>query len=150
MYKNIKITDILRGEHGVFRAQLAHLEKSVLGSNDLPNIKSQMAMFGAGLIPHANMEDKLLFTKLDPVFGKMGPVSVMRAEHKEIEGAFEKLPKTDKLNKAKDFVLNTIQVAKEHFGKEEQMLFAMAEEVLSEKVLFSLGERWLEKRGVFF
>jgi hemerythrin-like domain-containing protein len=78
----------------------------------------------------------------------MGPLAVMRAEHDEIEGALDRLPKIQDLAEAQSLVLHVIQVAREHFAKEEQALYPIAEQVLDTDTLTRLGRQWAERRGV--
>ncbi len=41
-----------------------------------------------------------------------------------------------------------IRTARDHFGKEEQAAFPLAEELLSDAELNDLGARWAQRRGV--
>ncbi|NIN68730.1 MAG: hypothetical protein GTO63_29295 [Anaerolineae bacterium] len=45
-------------------------------------------------------------------------------------------------------LLHVIQVAREHFAKEEQILYPIAEQVLDTDTLTQLGRQWAERRGV--
>lgn len=49
---------------------------------------------------------------------------------------------------ALDQVLGAIESAREHFAKEERILFPRARQVLDEKQLAKLTRRWAEARGV--
>ena len=45
-------------------------------------------------------------------------------------------------------LLQTINIARLHFNKEEQVLFAMAHHGLGSDGLAQLGQQWAERRGV--
>lgn len=164
----MKITDALYGEHGVFYAQFNQLEET-LDAFALPLIQAQGALLAAGLAPHAHIENDILFPALEAQLGgAFGPIPVMRAEHDEIEhslvrlqelreltqahddieGAFARLPDTRDAQTARELVRHAIQVAREHFAKEEQILFPMAVEMLDDKTLRDMGRQWAERRGV--
>ncbi|MBI2847313.1 MAG: hemerythrin domain-containing protein [Chloroflexi bacterium] len=144
----MKITEALRGEHGVFYAQFDHMARSVPQAQTLAQLQSSVAMLDAALASHAKMEDELLFSNLEPHLGPMGPLAVMRMEHDEIEGASARIKEVQDIAEARALALSLVQVARNHFAKEEQILFHMAEEVLDEDTLERLGVQWAERRGV--
>lgn len=145
----MKLTDALRGEHGVFYAQFGHLEENVPKSQDVAEVRGQAALLAACLITHATLEDEVLFAALEPAIGKMGPLAVMRMEHEQIDGALASAREATDLGQAKELVLKALSVAREHFTKEERVLFSMAEQALGEEQLSELCARWAERRGVF-
>ena len=164
----MKITDALLGEHGVFYAQFDQMEQ-MLDASPLALIQAQGALLAGGLVPHALIENEILFPAIEAQMGgSFGPIPVMRAEHAEIEGslerlqqlheltqahddiegAFARLPDTRDTQAARELVRHTIQVAREHFAKEEQILFPMAIEMLNDSTLRELGQQWAARRGV--
>lgn len=105
-------------------------------------------MLAAALVGHAHLEEELLFTTLEPHIGPMGPLSVMRMEQGQIEAALAHLPKIQDLAEAQSLLLHAIQVAREHFAKEEQLLYPIAEQALDTDTLTQLGRLWADRRGV--
>jgi len=144
----MKITEAALGEHGVFYAQFAHLEQVVPVAPTLARVQGLTALLGAALATHAAMEDELLFAALDPYLGGSGPLAVMRIEHDQIESALAQVQAARELVEAQQAVLNAIQVARDHFAKEEQILFYIAQQVLGDEALARLGRQWAERRGV--
>ena len=144
----MKIIEAFLGEHGVFYAQFDHLEQAVPTAQTLTEVQHQTAVLTAGLGPHANLENDLLFAALEPHLGPMGPLAVMRMEHDEIEGSLARVQEVKDLVEAQDLVLHAIQVARDHFAKEEQVLFPLAKQVLEANDLIRLGDRWAERRKV--
>jgi regulator of cell morphogenesis and NO signaling len=139
------ITDALVGEHGVIYALLAHMTSQPVASAEV--VRAQAAELAAGLASHAQLEDELLFVPLEgPLGPNGGPLPVMRAEHAEVEGTLERLAQVDDLHEAEELIRHLVTVAREHFEKEEQVLFPMAEQMLGEDVLRGLGERWAVER----
>lgn len=144
----MKLTNALLAEHAVFYAQFDHLERALPLAGSLPEILSPAALLAAALATHAHLEDELLFTALDPHLGQAGPLSVMRSEHEEIEGGLNRLPEIGDLEEARRLARHVVETAREHFAKEERVLFRMAEHILGPETLAALGARWAEARGV--
>ncbi len=144
----MKLTDALRGEHGVFYAQFDHLEQAVPEVEDLAILKSQAALLASALATHAQLEEELLFRALDPHLGEMGPLAMMRSEHEQIEQALAQIPDLMDLAEAQRQLLRVVEIARQHFPKEEQILFELAPESLGDEMLRDLGAKWAERRGV--
>jgi hemerythrin-like domain-containing protein len=147
----MKITQGFLGEHAVFYAQFSHLEKAVPTADNLGEVLAQTALLDAALESHANLEEELLFVHLEPHLGTQGgPLAVMRAEHDEIKGGLSQLPQLQNLDEAQNLLLHIIAVAREHFAKEERILYQMAEQTLGEEKLTQLGSEWARQRNVPF
>ena len=144
----MRITDGFRGEHGVFYALFGHLEETLPDSDSLLEVAAQAAFLTSALATHANLEETLLFTTLEPHLGKGGPLAVMRSEHEEIEGTLEGFAGIEDLSEARRQLLHFVSVARGHVAKEEQILYILAEQTLDEAVLMDLGLAWAEKRSV--
>ncbi len=164
----MKITDALRGEHGVFYALFDQLERTLKGAA-LSTLQAEGALLAAGLTPHAQIEDEVLFPALErDLGGEGGPLAAFREEHTEIEDALKQveaihalsgqhgdiegvlamLPNAPDTDEARDQLHQVLLVAREHFAREEQMLFPMAEQILGESRLEQLGEEWAARRSV--
>lgn len=143
----MKITDALCGEHAVLYSMFDYLEQTL---KDNPQTAPALsAMFTDAVVSHAQMEDELLFTTLEPHLGQMGPLQMMRMEHREIEHLLETLlPQAKDADDAARLLLQAIQIAHLHFNKEEQVLFVMAQHVLGAAGLAQLGQQWAGQRGV--
>jgi hemerythrin-like domain-containing protein len=146
--EKMKIIEAFLGEHGTFYAQLDHLEQVIPAAETLAQVQSLSALLTAALATHAHLEDELLFTALDPYLAPMGPLSVMRLEHDEIESILVRVQEVQDLTEARRLILNAVQIARSHFAKEEQVLFPMAQQALSGEDLTRLGKQWAERRGV--
>lgn len=143
----MNITEALLGEHAVIYTLLTHLEQTT-PTMTLHDIKTQAAMLTAALASHAKIEEELLFVHLEEIIGPAGPLTVMRAEHDRIEGGLEQLPKVEDLAEARRLLEEILVTARNHFAKEENVLFPMAKNALSDEVLTGLGEQWARERNV--
>ncbi|MDQ0246454.1 hemerythrin-like domain-containing protein [Bacillus fengqiuensis] len=144
----------LKNEHGPLTAQMEQLYQSsnLIGNNpsidnwveQINALKEDVVTFVQHLEPHSEREEGILFPMMAAYIGReMGPIAVMEYEHDQAKshlGTF--LEKTDNLNtevkanEAKDLADLVIQayfILKEHFSKEENVLFPMAEQMLSDE-----------------
>lgn len=139
------ITDALLGEHGVIYPQLARLTDAPFDSAETARARADQ--LAAGLATHAQIEDELLFVALEGVLGPDGgPLPVMRAEHEEVEATLQRLTEAADVRDAEALAARLATVAREHFAKEESVLFPMAEQLLGEETLRELGEQWAARR----
>jgi len=144
----VKITDAFLAEHAMLYAQFDYLQQATPAAANLAVVHSQAATMTATLASHAHLEDELLFTALDAQMGPMGPVAVMRMEHDQIEALLEQVLAAQELAAAQRLMQQTLQLARIHFAKEEQVLFPMAQQVLDERTLTQLAGQWAQRRGV--
>jgi len=142
------ITDALLGEHAVFHLLLQHIEK-VLPALESPSaLQNRVAAFAFALESHAQLEDELLFTALEPHLGtQSGPLKVMQMEHDQITDLLRQIESAPSLEEGRALVTQLIQVTRDHFQKEERVLFRKALQFLGEKELSSLGAKWSQRRG---
>lgn len=143
----MKITDALYGEHGPLYALLAHCEGAA-AQWELADLMLAGRAVEAVLLSHAAVEDELLFESLAGRLPPGGPVAVMRAEHDEIDAQLAALRAASDEGAARQALLRAVLVAREHFAKEEQVLFPLAEELVGAAELERLGAEWAARRGV--
>lgn len=142
----MQITQALLGEHGVLYALFEHVEAGLPKMATLAEVQRAGATLAATLGSHARIENEILFPALEPQLGPGGPLPVMREEHDEIEAALEDVVNATGLDAALGQLRHALQIARDHFAKEEQVLFAMANEVLAADELDRLGAIWMETR----
>jgi regulator of cell morphogenesis and NO signaling len=134
----------------------------------LPALRRVGDMMATTLHRHARKEDEALFPALEKVFGTGGgPTMVMRQEHRDIHAGAELFRRTlhelnevehpaivaggealrdlsaaggsaDQLRRTGEEIVNLVDL---HFGKEENILFPMAREVLTPEALEAVGRR---------
>lgn len=144
----MKITDAFLGEHGVFYAQFNQLEQALNSNENLDQIKSMVTMLAAGLVSHAQLEDELLFDALDNTPAATGPVPIMRREHEVIDHALSGVQQMNDPGQVHKLIISTLELARQHFAKEEKILFPMAAQMLQEENLLQSGVLWARRRSV--
>ena len=144
----MKITDALLGEHGVIYAVFDHLERELPNLETLGDVQRAGSMLKDVLGSHAGIENDLLFPALDPHLGPAGPLTVMRGEREEFEGTLGRIAAATTREDAAAGIRHIIEVARDHFAKEERILFGMAQQALAADELEQLAERWSDVRRV--
>ena len=144
----MKLTDALLGEHGLLYALFDHARDTALKSDDAAAVRETVAVLERLLLSHAEIEETMLFPRLDPHLGEMGPLAVMRDEHREIDALLEAARGEEDVGRARALVRDLLDIAVEHFRKEEMVLFPMAGELLGDAALRELGDDWANARKV--
>ncbi len=144
----MKLTDALLGEHGVFYAFFDRIEAIAGAATSVAQIQEATAALSAVILSHANLEEELLFPALEAHMGTTGPLAVMRTEHDEIEHALRQIEAAQNLDDGADCVARALSILRDHFQKEEEVLFSIARQTLDEETQIRLGAAWAEARRV--
>lgn len=129
----------LRSDHEKILAELDKLE-----ANPSAYAKEFLEFTENFAEPHHKKEEEVLFPALEKkgVPKEGGPIGVMLMEHEQKRGHVkdlrEALAKND-ISGAKEAATNIISILRDHINKENNILYPMGEQVLSEKELTELG-----------
>ncbi len=144
----VKLTDALLGEHGIFYALFDQIEAVTAAATSVAQIQGATGTLSAVVLSHANLEEELLFPALEMHIGTTGPLAVMRSEHDQIEQALRQIEAAQNLDDGADCVARALSILRDHFQKEEEVLFSIARQTLDEETLIRLGNAWAEARCV--
>ena len=144
----MRIIEALIGEHGALGAMLDHLQQAVPIVGGMWELRAQVSLLRSVLISQMTIEEELLFSSLEHAIGRDGPLAALRMERDKIEDALSWAPQVESLDEAKRLVVETVNLARQNFQREEQVLFRLAEEKLHPDLLEKLGREWAERRGV--
>ena len=142
----MKITEILMAEHAVFHNLFDHIEATVPQSKTLAEVKSLGLIMGKLMAPHSQTEDDLFIEPLEHCFDQLGQKETFHDEHELIDETLEKVQKARNLKSAREFLLSAVAASRNHFDKEERIVFPMAERILKTRTLTELGTQWFKKR----
>jgi hemerythrin-like domain-containing protein len=147
----------LKSEHVSLREKLAGLfsliekiENDIDQEKNFGELKKEVVIFKAELDPHSEREESVLFPMLGEYIGTTaGPIAVMEYEHEQaksfiktfLEGAETETVSPEKVKNLAELVKNAHDILTEHFTKEENVLFMMAERMLSDKEKEELHRR---------
>lgn len=144
----MKITDVLRAEHAVFHNLFDHIEAAVPQLKTLAEVKALAAVVEKVHEPHARTEDDLFLEPLGHCFDQIGQNETFHTEHLRIEETLAQARQAKTVKDAKRILLGALAACRDHFDKEERIVFPLAERVLKAKTLSELGHAWLHRRDV--
>ncbi|MAG96819.1 MAG: hypothetical protein CMM08_09060 [Rhodospirillaceae bacterium] len=144
----MKLTNALLGEHAVIYELFEYVRETIQKSDDIRDIHGAAAVLERLVVWHARIEEDLLFPRLEPHLGQMGPLAVMRAEHRQIDDLLEAAKQETNITALRSVIGKFLDLAYGHFQKEEQVLFGMARQHLDEATLTELGDQWAASRSV--
>jgi hemerythrin-like domain-containing protein len=142
----MKITEALFAEHLVFHNMFDHIEAVVPRLRTLAEVKSLAQLMESLLKAHSDTEDELFLGPLDHCFEQIGQRDAFLEEHKEIDDSLRTLRQAKGLRKARQLLLAAVIYSRKHFDREERIVFPLAERVLKNKTLTTLGQTWMEQR----
>ena len=142
----MKITEILMAEHAVFHNLFDHLERNVLRLKTLAELKTLAAALEALLRAHANTEDELFFAPLEHCLEQIGQSETFHEEHEEIDQSLLDVQKAKQVGVARQRLTQAVLACREHFDKEERVMFPLAERTLKSDTLQALGAAWTKRR----
>ncbi len=132
------ITTFLSADH----ERLTKLWEGTLAAVDAEDfnaVHSRAAAFIAGLRRHISMEEQILFPAIEDKTGErdFGPTWAMRQEHREIEHALDRLGRLVTVEERWTAIqaiegqeIDLTALLRSHDGKEEAVLYPMADQIL--------------------
>jgi hemerythrin-like domain-containing protein len=144
----LRLTDALLGEHAVLYTLFGQIEAVAATTANLAWIQQTTVVLGAVVRSHAKLEEELLFPALEPHLGIDGPLAVMRAEHEEFTRTLQRVADTSDIDDGTDCLARALDLVRDHFQKEEQVLFSLARQMLDDETQMRLGNAWAEARRV--
>lgn len=142
----MKITEILMAEHVVFHNLFDHLECSAPRLKTLAELKALAAALETLLRAHANTEDELLIAPLEHCLEQIGQSETFHEEHEEIDKSLLDVQKAKQIGVARKRLAQAVAASREHFDKEERIVFPLAEQTLKGDTLQALGAAWMKRR----
>ena len=136
----MRLTDRLKVEHGVYLLQLRHLEELLAAQASEEAVAAALTTIVIAEEHHSRLEDAVLYPQLAQRIGPDSPVLVeVRREHERLHD----LAAAARLHGRADDAAAFVVALREHLEHEIHHLFPLAEELLSEALLASLGN-WQE------
>ena len=142
----MKITEALQAEHLVFHNLFDQVERMAPQLTTLAEVKTVAALLQHVLELHSRTEDELFIGPLEHCFEQIGQRETFHQEHDEIESSLASLQQVRQAAKARELLLAVVIACRQHFDKEERIVFPMAERILKSKTLTELGKTWMDQR----
>jgi hemerythrin-like domain-containing protein len=142
----MKITEALLAEHLVFHNLFDHVERTAPRLKSLAEFKTVAALIDSVLRAHTRTEDDLFIGPMEHCFEQIGQRDTFHQEHEEIDRMLGRVQQAKQLKEARKLLLALIVSCRQHFDKEERIVFPMAEQILKSKTLNELGHTWMDQR----
>ena len=142
----MKITEALLAEHVVFHNLFDYVERATPKLRTLAEIRALAGLLDAMLEAHGEIEDKLVMEPLDHCLDQFGQNEAIHAEHEHIDTMLEQVRSCRDLKQARKLLIIAVVVSRQHFDREERVIFPLAEKWLKTKTLQTLGTEWIAKR----
>lgn len=142
----MKITEALQAEHLVFHSMFDHIEAIAPALKTLGEVKALASLVEQMLKAHSDTEDELFLGPLEHCFEQLGQRDAFLAEHQEMDGNLLRVQQATRLKDAQQLLMAAVAHSRQHFDREERIVFPMAERVLKNKTLIQLGQVWQDQR----
>ena len=142
----MKITEALLAEHVVFHNLFDYVERATPKLRTLGEVRALAGLIGAMQEAHGQIEDELVMEPLAHCLDHLGQNEAIHAEHQHIETVLAQVRSCRELGKAKKLLHGAVVVSRQHFDREERVIFPLAEKWLKPKTLQTLGTEWVAKR----
>ena len=142
----MKITEALIAEHQVFHSMFDHIERAAPKLKTTAEIKAVASVMETMLKAHSKTEDELLIAPLEHCIEQIGQADTFHEEHEEIDHSLEQIQKARNATTARKLLLSAVLASRNHFNKEERILFPLANKVMSNVTLQNLGNAWERQR----
>ncbi len=142
----MKITEALLAEHMFFHNLFDQIEQRAPKLKSLAEVIAFASLLEAMLMAHSQVEDELLNEPLDHCFEQLGHRDTFHQEHHDIERNLKLTQASKTVRAARKLLLEVVLASRQHFDKEERLVFPLAERTLSGKSMVALCKRWIERR----
>ena len=132
-------------EHVVFRAVFDEIERVLPGLNSTQEVTVLSTVVEGVLGRHAETETDLAYAALDHVLAEKGELDHLYQDHQEIDHNFKRVHGARSLAEAQRLLKKALAASREHFQREERVVFPLLERVLPGETLIDLGETWLQE-----
>ena len=139
----LTITKALVMEHAAFCAVFDQIERVFPKVGSAQEVKLLATVVEGLLNGHAETEKNLAYSVLDHVLKEDARLNRLHQDHHEIDGHFERVHHANDLAEAQRLLRKALAATREHFRREEQIIFPFLERVLQPETLAALGETWM-------
>jgi hemerythrin-like domain-containing protein len=136
------ITHALALEHAVFCTVFDQIECAFPKMTTAQEVKLLASVAEGLLSAHGDTEKNLAYSALDHVLEDDGKLNRLHQDHHEIDEHFKRVHRANDLPEAQRLLKKAFAATREHFRREEEIVFPFMERVLQLETLGTLGEKW--------
>jgi len=141
------ITEALLAEHAVFHNLFDYAERAAPKLKAVGEIRSLARLMESLLTAHSRTEEELLVQPLEHCLEQIGQCEIFHQEHEEIDHNLKQAQLAKNLKQARRFLLAAVASSRQHFDKEERIVFPLAEKHLKAWTLTHLWNTWKQQRN---
>ena len=140
----ITIIDSLEVEHTVFGTLFSQIEGLLPRMATLNEAKFIGTLMEGLLAGHGDREENLAYASLDQFLANQNELDCLYQDHEEIDVRLERLKTASTLPEARQLLKEAIQATRQHFKREELLIFPKLKAAFDEETLAELNEAWLK------
>ena len=141
------ITNALVMEHAAFCAVFNQMENILAELHSAREVQLFASLVEGLLKGHGETETHLAYAALDHVLEENGSLKQLHQDHQEIDEHFRRVHNATELADAQRLFTKALTATREHFRREEQIVFPFLERVLQPETLGALGQTWMQARS---
>jgi hemerythrin-like domain-containing protein len=133
------IIGTLKTEHAVLVRLYEVVERQLSGVETVSEVHLLTRLVVGVLEQHAYMEEHLAFAALDHAMAERGPLNRLHQDHQEIDGALREAAAATDLEQARQLLKTGLKASRNHFRREEEMVFPLLEKMFTPQSLSHLA-----------
>lgn len=133
------ITETLVSDHAVFIGVFDWIKQALPGLTTLEEVKMLAGLVEALLRNHGDVETDLAFVALDHALYHKGQLNRLHEEHDEIDDRLKQVQTATSLPDARRLLRLALLASRQHFRREERIIFPLMEKALQKETLAKLG-----------
>ena len=138
----ITIIDSLALEHTVFSQLFQQIEALLPQLTTAQEAKLLGRLVEGILAGHGDREENLAYAALDQFLANHNELDCLYQEHEEIDGRLERLKIAHTLPEARQLLKEALHASRQHFKREELLIFPKLKTAFDEETLSELSEAW--------
>ena len=133
------ITETLVADHAVFISVFDWIKQALPRITTLEEVKILAGLVEALLRNHGDVETDLAFVALDHALYHKGQLNRLHEDHDEIDDRLKRVQAATNLADARRLLRIALLASRQHFRREERIIFPLIEKVLRKETLAKLG-----------
>lgn len=135
-------------EHAVFCKVFEQIERVLSDTRSTPEVQLLASVVEGLLASHSETETDLAYAALDHVLADHGTLKQLHQDHHEIDDRFKRIQQATDPAAALRLLKKALAATREHFRREEKIVFPLLEKTLQPDTLQVLGGQWEEQGAV--
>ncbi len=141
------VTQLLLAEHAVFVELFDQIDAALREARAAGEVNRLARIVEGVLRRHGESEAELAYAALDQMLADQGELRELHQDHREIDEHLTRATTAPDLQEARELLGRALEIAREHFCREERSVFPLFERVFCGESLEALGRTHLRARA---